>query len=139
MLIKSVRDEFRKQGHEFYGAMICTIREADAFEFDEKVFRAWTASEGVACRLPHAVHTPMLEWPSTAKFWEMNITKTPKISSICERSFTRRFIGVEKAATYTTDPDKVWPFLIYVSSCFRLLDVRGSFDSRDAKKTDTFL
>ena len=25
---KGVRDEFRKQGHEFYGALLCTIREA---------------------------------------------------------------------------------------------------------------
>lgn len=32
--------------------MLCTIREAGEFDFDEKVFRAWTAGEGVACRLP---------------------------------------------------------------------------------------
>lgn len=43
---KAVRDEFRKQGREFYGATLCTIREADEFDFDEKVFRAWSAGEG---------------------------------------------------------------------------------------------
>ena len=104
---KAVKDEFRMQGHEFYGAVLCTIREADAFEFDEKVFRAWTAGEGNACRLPHAVHTPMLEWPTTGKFWEMNVTKTLKIASIREKSFTRRLIGVKKEATYTTDENAV--------------------------------
>ena len=104
---KTVKDEFRKQGHEFYGAMICTIREADAFEFDEKTFRAWTAGEGVACRLPHAIHTPMLEWPAAGKFWEMNVTKTPKIASNRERSFTRRLVGVEKTATFTCSAEKV--------------------------------
>jgi hypothetical protein len=96
---KAVKDEFRKQGHEFYGAMMCTIREADNFDFDEKIFRAWTAGEGIGCRLPHAVHTPMLEWPCTGKFWEMNVHKTPKIASIGERSMSRRFIGIEKTAT----------------------------------------
>ena len=104
---KSVRDEFRKQGHEFYGAMLCTLREADQFDFDEKVFRAWTAGEGVACRLPHAVHTPMLEWPRTGKFWEINVTKTPRIESIQETSFKRRLIGIEKNATFTTNPANV--------------------------------
>jgi len=103
---KAVRDEFRKQGHEFYGSILCAIREADAFEFDEKVFRAWSAGEGVACRLPHAVHTPMLEWEACGKFWEMNATRTPKILSIRERSSTRRLIGVRKSATYTTDIDQ---------------------------------
>ena len=104
---KSVGDEFRKQGHEFYGAMLCTLREADQFDFDEKVFRAWTAGEGVACRLPHAVHTPMLEWPRTGKFWEINVTKTPRIESIQETSFKRRLIGIEKNATFTTNPANV--------------------------------
>ena len=49
----------------------------------------------------------MLEWPACGKFWEMNVTQTPRITSISERSFTRRLIGIRKSATYTTDVDKV--------------------------------
>ena len=102
-----LRDEFRKQGHEFVGAMFCTVREADAFDLDEKVFKCWTAGEGVACRLPFAVHTPMLTWPSTGKFWEMNLKATPRIRSVDETSFTRRLLAVGKQATFTSDVSKV--------------------------------
>jgi hypothetical protein len=49
----------------------------------------------------------MLEWPATGKFWEMNVTKTPKISSVRERSFARRLIGIRKSATRTIDKDLV--------------------------------
>ena len=106
---RGLKDEFRKQGPDFYGAMLCTIREADAFDLDEKIFRAWTAGEGVACRLPHAVHTPMLEWATTGKMWEMNVAKTPTIPSIHEASFRRRLIGVQNNASFTSDDDKVDP------------------------------
>ena len=37
---KALKDEFRKQGFEFYGASMATLREADKFDFDEKCFRA---------------------------------------------------------------------------------------------------
>ena len=104
---KAVRDEFRKQGAEFYGAMLCTIREADAFDFDEKVFRSWSAGEGLGCRLPHAVHTPLLDWMTCGKFWEMNPLSTPRMPSIVERSMRRRFIGIEKVCLFTTDPSEV--------------------------------
>ena len=43
-----LKDEFRKQGTEFYGAMLCTLREADAFVLDETAFKTWTAGEGMA-------------------------------------------------------------------------------------------
>ena len=99
-----LRDEFRKQGHEFVGAMFCTIREADAFDLDEKVFKCWTAGEGVQCRLPYAVHTPSLFWPSTGKFWEMNLKATPRIRSVQETSFTRRLLAIEKKASQATSP-----------------------------------
>lgn len=104
---KSLKDEFRKQGHEFHGAVLCTLREGDQFEFAEKEFRAWTAGEGNGCRLPHAVHTPQLSWPCTGKFAEWNVKKTPKIPSIQEKSMNRRFKGIEKTASFTMDPEKV--------------------------------
>ena len=97
---KSVKEAFRIQGAEFHGASFCTLREADGFELDEKNFRSWTAGEPLACRLPYAVHTPMLSWEKTAKFWEMNLAKTPNIPSVSERSFQRRIIGIEKSCTF---------------------------------------
>ena len=45
----------------------------------------------------------MLSWEKTAKFWEMNRAKTPKIPSVSERSFQRRIIGIEKSCTFTVD------------------------------------
>ena len=100
---RSVKEAFRIQGAEFHGASFCTIREADGFELDEKKSCSWTAGEPLACRLPYAVHTPMLSWEKTAKFWEMNRAKTPKIPSVSERSFQRRIIGIEKSCTFTVD------------------------------------
>ena len=49
---KGLRDEFRNQGHGFDGAMFRTIREGHESDSNEKVFRVWTAGEGigVACR-----------------------------------------------------------------------------------------
>ena len=102
-----LKDEFRKQGPDFHGALVCTVREADAFELDEKLCKTWTAGDGIACRLPHAVHTPMLAWGTTGKFWEINTASTPKIRSVTESSFARRIRAVEKTATFTADPDKV--------------------------------
>lgn len=106
---RSLKDEFRKVGTEFYGALFCTIREGDGFDVDEKALRAWTAGEGIGCRLPHAVHTPMLEWPCTGKAWEMNPKNTPRIPSINEKSMSRRIIGIEKDAQFTTKSENVDP------------------------------
>ena len=72
------------RGHEFYNALLCTIQEADDFEFDEKLFRAWTANDAIGCKLPRGYHTEMLSWESTGKFSEINLKKTPKMGSIGE-------------------------------------------------------
>ncbi len=125
----ALRDEFRKQGTDFYGAMVCTLREADGFELDEKIFRSWTAGEGVACRLPHAVHTPMLSWPATGKFWEINTQNTPLIRSLRENSFTRRLIGIEKRATFTSKEEDVDPAnMVFLADP----ELEGKLDSPDA-------
>ena len=102
-----LKEEFRKQGTDFHGALFCTLREADSFELDEKMFKSWTAGESLACRLPHGIHTQMLSWPTTGKFWEINTQATPRIKSVTEDSFARRIRAVEKTATFTADPTKV--------------------------------
>jgi hypothetical protein len=125
----ALRDEFRKQGTDFYGAMLCTLREADGFELDEKIFRAWTAGEGVGCRLPHGVHTPMLAWPTTGKFWEINTQNTPVIRSLKENSFTRRLIGIEKRAVFTSREEEVDPTkLVFLADP----DLETKLDAADA-------
>ena len=103
----ALKDEFRKQGPEIFGAMLCTLQESGSFDLDDKIFSAWTAGEGIRCRLPHAVHTPALAWPSTGKFWEINVKKTFRSKFITEASMYRRIIGIEKDATFTVDQEKM--------------------------------
>jgi hypothetical protein len=99
-------DEFRKQGPEFYGAILCTIQEGDEFDVDEKVWRGWTAGDPLRVRLPHATHTPALDWETAGKFWELNPKKPPKFPSITETSNRRRIKGVEKDQSFTSERDK---------------------------------
>ena len=89
--------------------MLRTIQEADAVDLDEEIFRDWAAGESVACRLPHPVHTWMLELPTTGKMREMNFVHTPATLSIHEPSFGRRLIGIQKNASFTSDPNEVDP------------------------------
>ena len=72
----ALKEEFRKQGSDFYGASLLTIQEADALVVGEKAFRAFSAGEGIACRLPRATHSPLLSWAKTGKFWGINVKKS---------------------------------------------------------------
>ena len=89
--------------------MLRAIREADALDLGEKISRAWTFGDCVARRLPHAVHTPVLEWATKGKMWEMDEAKTPASLGLHEGSFGRRLIGVRKNASFTSEPDEVDP------------------------------
>ena len=89
--------------------MLCAMQGADAFDLDTETFRYWPAGEGVACRLPHAVHTPVLECATTGKMRGMQLAGMPAIPSIRENRFRRCLIGVRRNAPPPSEPDKVDP------------------------------
>ena len=104
---KGKDDEMRKQGPDFHGVALCTIQEAPDIDIDEAVWRTWVAGEGWKCRLPHAVHTPLLRWDTTAKFIELNTRKLPTFASIGEWSDQRRMRGAEKDQIFTASDEAV--------------------------------
>ena len=102
---KNKDDEFRKQGPEFHGAWLCALQEADSFEVYEKTWRLRTGGDKIRGRLPHAIHTPELDWETTGNFWEINPKNPPIFPIITENNNRRRIRAIEQKAHFTPNTE----------------------------------
>ena len=103
--VLQIPEEFRKNMRRHLAKLIIAFDEAmSRLGLQEAEVKAFLAGSGNDVRRLHESETATVSWPSAAKFWAMNYSDIPQLSTALDGdSWKRRFRVVKLSSTFVQD------------------------------------